>query len=123
MEFKHEVIFCIVNAGFSEAVMDVAREVGARGGTVLHASGTANSEAEKLFGITIQPEKDVVMILVKSEIRDAVLHALYNGAGLKTEGKGIAFALPVQDVVGLTDFVAVEKTTQTPTTEPADTQE
>lgn len=125
MEFKHEVIFCIVNAGFSEAVMDAAREVGARGGTVLHASGTANSDAEKIFGITIQPEKDVVMILVSSEIRDKVLHALYDSVGLKTEGKGIAFALPVQDVVGLTNFTPVEKPT-TPAeqpTEPTDEQQ
>lgn len=125
MEFKHEVIFCIVNAGFSEAVMDTAREVGARGGTVLHASGTANSDAEKIFGITIQPEKDVVMILVSSEIRDRVLHALYDSVGLKTEGKGIAFALPVQDVVGLTNFTPVEKPT-TPAeqpTEPTDAQQ
>ena len=122
MEFKHEVIFCIVNAGFSEAVMDAAREVGARGGTVLHASGTANPDAEKLFGITIEPEKDVVMILVQSEIRDAVLHALYKEVGLKTEGKGIAFSLPVQDVVGLKDFTPVEKPAET-TTEPAEPQE
>ena len=122
MEFKHEVIFCIVNAGFSEAVMDAAREVGARGGTVLHASGTANTDAEKIFGITIQPEKDVVMILVSSDIRDKVLHALYEGAGLKTEGQGIAFALPVQDVVGLTNFTPVEKPTKTPT-QPTEPQE
>ena len=122
MEFKHEVIFCIVNAGFSEAVMDAAREVGARGGTVLHASGTANTDAEKIFGITIQPEKDVVMILVSSDSRDKVLHALYESAGLKTEGQGIAFALPVQDVVGLTNFTPVEKPTQKPT-QPTDPQE
>ena len=122
MEFKHEVIFCIVNAGFSEAVMDAAREVGARGGTVLHASGTANTDAEKIFGITIQPEKDVVMILVSSEIRDKVLHALYESAGLKTEGQGIAFALPVQDVVGLTTFTPVEKPPQKPT-QPTEPQE
>lgn len=122
MEFKHEVIFCIVNAGFSEAVMDAAREVGARGGTVLHASGTANTDAEKIFGITIQPEKDVVMILVSSDIRDKVLHALYESAGLKTEGQGIAFALPVQDVVGLTNFTPVEKPTKT-TTQPTEPQE
>ena len=101
MEFKHEVIFCIVNAGFSEAVMDAAREVGARGGTVLHASGTANTDAEKIFGITIQPEKDVVMILVSSEIRDKVLSALYREMGMGKPAQGIAFSLPVSDVTGL----------------------
>ena len=50
-KYKHEVIFCIVNAGFTDEVMDAAREVGARGGTVIRARGTANAEAEKMFNI------------------------------------------------------------------------
>ncbi len=99
---KHELVLCIVNAGFSEAVMDAAKEAGARGGTVIHARGTANREAEQFFNITIQPDKELVMILVSSEIKDNVLHALYHGVGLKTAGQGIAFSLPVDDVVGLT---------------------
>ena len=97
----YEVIFCIVNAGYSELVMDAAKEVGARGGTVMHAKGTANKEAEQFFKIAIQPEKEVVMILVKKEIKDDVLHAIYKHAGLKSEGSGIAFAMPVNHVVGL----------------------
>ena len=78
--------------------MDAAKEVGARGGTVIHARGTANREAEQFFNITIQPDKEVVMILVPNEIKDNVLHALYQGVGLKTAGQGIAFSLPVDDV-------------------------
>ena len=101
MAANYEVIFCIVNAGFSDVVMDAAKEVGARGGTVIHARGTANKEAEEFFHITIQPDKDIVMILVPSDIKDAVLHALYRDAGLKTEGQGIAFSMPVNNVVGL----------------------
>ncbi len=101
-EYKHEVILCVVNAGFSESVMDVAREFGARGGTVIHARGTANAEAEKIFNISIQPEKEVVLILVEKECRDDILHALYQKVGLQSAGQGIAFCLPVEDVVGLT---------------------
>lgn len=106
METKYEVIFCIVNAGFSELVMDAAREVGARGGTVINARGTANKEAEEFFHIIIQPDKEIVMILVPEEIKDAVLHAVYNSAGLKTAGQGIAFSMAVDNVVGLSDTVA-----------------
>jgi len=102
MKFEHEVIFCIVNAGFSDLVMDAAKKFGARGGTVIHARGTANLEAEKLFGITVQPEKEIVMILVPREIKDDILHALYKDTGLETPGQGIAFTLPVNAVVGLT---------------------
>ena len=99
--YKHEVIICIVNSGFSEAVMDAARELGARGGTVIRGRGTANAEAEKLYGIAIQPEKEIVMILVESALKNDILHALYKSVGLKTPGQGIAFAMPVEDVVGL----------------------
>ena len=55
-----------------------------------------------MFNIVIQPEKEVVMILVDSSIRDDILHALYRAVGLNTPGQGIAFSLPVDQVVGLT---------------------
>lgn len=101
MNFEHEVIFCIINAGFADTVMDAAKEFGARGGTVIHARGTANNLAEKKFEIPVQPEKEIVMILVPAEIKDDVLHGLYRAVGLKTPGQGIAFSLPVDAAVGL----------------------
>ncbi len=107
MGFQHECIVCIVNAGFSDAVMDAAKELGARGGTVVHARGTASQEAEKFFQITIQPDKEMVMILVPAEIKDDILHALYRAVGLKTPGQGIAFSLPVDGVVGLAENAPV----------------
>ena len=101
MKFEHEVIFCVVNTGYSDAVMDAARKFGARGGTVINARGTANPEAEKLFQITVQPEKEIVMILVPRELTDDILHALYKEVGLDTAGQGIAFTMPVTAAVGL----------------------
>lgn len=105
---KHEVIFCVVNSGFSDAVMDAAREFGARGGTVIRARGTANAEAEKLFNIAIQPEKEIVMILVNTAIKNDILHALYKAVGLNTPGQGIAFSMPVDDVVGISTELATD---------------
>jgi nitrogen regulatory protein PII len=98
---EYELVICIVNAGYAETVMDAAKDVGARGGTVINARGTANKEAEKIFNIAIQPEKEIVMILVPSKIKDDVLHAIYKLAGLKSAGKGIAFSLPVNQTVGI----------------------
>ena len=99
----YDLVFCIVNSGFAETVMDAAKEVGARGGTVINARGTANKEAETFFNITVQPEKEIVMILVPSAIKDDVLHSIYRSAGLKSAGQGIAFSMPVNTVVGLSD--------------------
>lgn len=98
---KFECILCIVNTGFSEAAMDAAKQYGARGGTVIHGRGTASKEAEKIFNITIQPEKEIVMILVSKDIKDNILHALYTTVGTNTPAQGIAFTLPVEDVVGI----------------------
>ena len=96
----HELIICIVNNGFTDLVMDSARKEGARGGTIFHGRGTGNPEMEKFFGISISPEKEIVIILVEAEIKEAVLKAVNKAAGLETNGKGIAFSLPVSDVVG-----------------------
>ena len=120
MSNKYEMILAIVNAGFSETVMEAAKEVGARGGTVIHARGTANKEAEQFFHITIQPDKEIVMILVAEEIKDDVLHAIYKSAGLKTEGQGIAFSLAVDEVVGISSDTDKDKSADNIATEQAD---
>jgi nitrogen regulatory protein PII len=98
---KFEVIFCIVNAGFSEIAMDEAKKLGARGGTIMHGRGTASKEAEKIFNISIQPEKEVVVILVNDKIKKNILNELYTNVGTNTPAQGFAFALPVDDVVGI----------------------
>lgn len=98
---QHQVIVCIVNNGFADEAMDAARAVGARGGTVMSARGTANIEAEKAFQIQIQPEKEMIMILVSEDIKEDVMHALYRSVGTHTPAHGIAFAMPVDDVVGI----------------------
>ena len=100
-ETKSVLIITIADKGNVDTVMDAARSAGAKGGTILHGRGTAAPDAEKLFGITIQPEKEIVMILVDSKIKNDILHALYKAVGLKTPGQGIAFSVPVEDVVGL----------------------
>ncbi len=110
---NYEVILCIVNRGFADLAMDAARAAGAKGGTVLHGRGTAAPDAEKLFGITIQPEKEIVMILVAGKIRDAVLKALYDVVGTGTDAQGLAFSLPVEQTAGL----SLEKKEKKPSAE------
>lgn len=92
---KYELVMCIVNAGYSQNVMDAARSAGARGGSIVRGRGSANPEAEEFFNIQIQPDKEVVLILVESKIKDDIIKAVYKNVGLSTEGAGIVFSLPV----------------------------
>ena len=98
---KYELIVAIVNEGFSELVMNAAREVGARGGTIAHARGTGTKEIEKKYGIVVTPQKEMIYILVNVKIRDEVLTAINKAAGIDTKGQGIVFSLPVSNVSGL----------------------
>ena len=96
METKYELIVCIINAGFSQNVMAAARRAGARGGSILRGRGSADPEAEEFFNISIQPDKEVILILASSDTKDAILKAIYKDSGLTTAANGIAFTLPVE---------------------------
>ena len=95
MDNKYELVVCVVNAGFSQNVMEAARAAGAKGGTILRARGSANPESEEFFNIKIQPDKELVMILVPKSIKDDVEKAVYKEAGIADEAKGIIFSLSV----------------------------
>lgn len=98
---EYQAIMCIVNNGYTDNVMEVAKSLGAKGGTVIHAKGTVSKEAEKEFNITIQPDKEIVLIIVQKTLVDPILSALYDKVGTDTEAQGIAFSLPVDKVVGI----------------------
>lgn len=98
---NYELILVIIAKGYSDVVMQAARKAGATGGTVISARGLSSEEAEKFFGITIQPEKEIVFILVPQAIRTDVMREVCAEAGLNTQGRGIAFSLPVCDALGL----------------------
>ena len=98
---NHEVIFAIVNSGFADEAMAVAREQGARGGTILNARGVARENEAAFFGITIHPEKEILMLVVEKNVRNNILNALYTQMGMDKKAQGIVFSLPVSDVAGL----------------------
>ena len=98
---NYEVIFTIVNSGYAEEAMRVAREQGVRGGTILGARGVVKEDAAAFFGITLHADKEILMMVVDKEIRDNVLNALYKEMGLGKKSQGIVFSLPVSDVAGL----------------------
>ncbi len=108
----HEVVFAIVNSGYAEDVMEVAREQGVRGGTILNARGVIREEAAAFFGITLHADKEILMMVVEKEIRDKVLNAIYKEMGMAKKAKGIAFSLPVSDVAGLAAAQAPAETAE-----------
>ena len=106
---EHEVILAIVNSGFAEDVMEVAREKGARGGTIINARGVIKEDAAAFFGITLHADKEILMMVVEKAIRDEVLNAIYKEMDMAKKANGIAFSLPVSDVAGLAQKIEAPK--------------
>lgn len=98
---NYQLIITIINSGFAGEVMNVAREAGAKGGTVVHARGTGSKSMEKKYGIVISPDKEMILILAHSDNVDAILTAINTEAGVGSKMKGISFALPVEHVNGM----------------------
>jgi nitrogen regulatory protein PII len=94
----------IVDRGMSEDVMDIARKAGVRGGTILHGRGAGAEIATRLFGVEIEPEKELVIILTPSGLIDKVMNSLVDGLHLDEPGKGILFVEPIIETRGLLEL-------------------
>jgi nitrogen regulatory protein PII len=91
----------IVDRGMSDDVMDIARKAGARGGTILHGRGAGAEIATNLFGVEIEPEKELVIILIPNDLVEKVVDELVKELNLDEPGKGILFVEPIIDTRGL----------------------
>ena len=98
---QFELIVTIVNKGFCEEIIEASRNAGAAGGTILTGRGTGVHEHAKLFSFNIEPEKEVILTLVPERITDNVLEAIVKKGQLDKPGKGIAFVLNVEKVLGI----------------------
>ncbi len=101
MSNEWEMIEIIVEKGYSEDVMATARKAGAKGGTVINAHGTASEEDAKFFGISIVPEKEILLIVARRDVSDKVVSAVKDLDCLKKKGMGILFTLPVKNFIQL----------------------
>ncbi|MFO7967479.1 MAG: P-II family nitrogen regulator [Archaeoglobaceae archaeon] len=97
-EIEFDLIVTIVDKGRSCLVVEASKKAGAEGGTILRGRGTGVREKAKLFGMAIEPEKEIVLTLVPRKDSEAVLDAIIEKAELNKPGKGMAFILEVKRI-------------------------
>ena len=110
MQSSHELIVAIYERGYTDMVMDAAREAGAGGGTTINAKGTA-AGAEKFFGLSLAVEKEMVFIVSRTDRKNDIMKAIMEHAGTGTKAGSIVFSLPVTDTAGmrLMDYIDEEE--------------
>ena len=104
-ETEYELLVAIANQGCIDTVMDVARSVGAGGGTVIHAKGTGMETAEKFLGVSLAAEKEIILIVTRKKQKNAIMKAMMEQTGLDSKEKTIIFSLPVTSTVGLRMYI------------------
>lgn len=97
---SQDLIVAIINRGFSDYVVSAARDAGATGATIMYGRGTADAD-KQVMGISLQPEREIVIILVKSEEKRKIMQSIADKTSLMEEGRGLCFSLPVSSVYGL----------------------
>ena len=94
------LIIIVINAGFAEPVMDIARAQGVRGGTITHCRGTANEAMAKKYGVYVTPDKEMIWIVADKTIADPVISAIHEKVSDKNPGQCFIFSVPVDNAVG-----------------------
>ena len=100
MQSSHDLIVAIYEKGYTDLVMDAAREAGAAGGTTINAKGTAAS-AKKFFGLSLAEEKEIVLIVSTGEQKKELMKAIMQKAGMDSKAHAVVFSLPVSATAGL----------------------
>jgi nitrogen regulatory protein PII len=98
---RSDLIMCILNQGYSDEFMAEARKAGAGGGTVLSVRGAARQGRVKFFGISVQNEKEIIMILSTREKKNAIMSAVSEKFGVQSEAEGIVFSVPADNITGI----------------------
>ena len=98
---KYDLIIAAIAVNYVDIALEAARAAGAAGGTVIRARSTGNAKAEQFIGITLTDEQELLLILAKRENKLAIMQALNEKVGLKTEASGVIFSLPVDRTAGI----------------------
>ncbi len=98
---KYELLVVIANQGYTDMIMDAARDANAAGGTVIHAKGTGTEEAQKFLGVSIAVEKEMIFMVTRRENKNKIMKAIMDKAGTSSDARSIVFSLPVTETAGM----------------------
>lgn len=99
MRFK--LILSSVKPTITDKVVDSAKEAGATGATIIPARGTGIREAKTFFGLSLEAQTDIIMLLVEEHVVAKIMESIKIAGEFDKPGTGIAFVLPVEQVTGL----------------------
>lgn len=102
-EVDYQAIYVVVDRHQGDKVIKIAQDNGANGATVMHGRGAGVMKESIFMNMTIEPEKDIILMLVGKDRVEKIKKAIYEGMNFKDSSTGIIFTIPVSDVRGLVE--------------------
>ncbi len=100
---KYSVIAAIINRGYSNELMEAARQAGASGGSVLKSRRIADEAVCNKWGLGAQDEKELVLIVAGEDTKLEIMKSISEHCGVHSEARGIVLSLPIEDAIGLSE--------------------
>jgi len=104
MQFK--IILATVKTNITDKIVDEAKKAGATGATIIPARGTGIREAKTFFGLSLEAQTDIILFLLEESLVSRILETIGSAGQFDKPGTGIAFVLPVDQVIGLESQIA-----------------
>ncbi len=101
MATEKVLLVTIVNRGWGDRVLEASMKAGAEGGTIVFGRGLGIHEHQKILGICIEPEKEIMLSLIDRDRSEGIINEIIKVARLDKPGTGLAFTVPVDRVMGI----------------------
>lgn len=90
------LITCIVQRGRAREVIKAAQDAGAQGATIHYGHGYGVQELLGVLSIAVDTEKEVINILVPSDLSDRIFEQMSAAAQIDTPGMGMIYLTRVE---------------------------
>lgn len=100
-KLEYHLLLTTLVEGYAEKAMEIAKKNGANGGTLIKGREVGNKNSFKFFNMTVEPEKDVLLIVCKTEDKNKIMSAILDKYGANTEARGVCISLPIDNTIGI----------------------
>ena len=98
---ENSLILVVCARGCTDDVMSTAKAHGARGGTVIKGRLSGRKELEQAYEVELKAEREIVAIVVPTDLRGPIMEAINAEHGLRSEAQAALCSLPIEQIVRL----------------------
>ena len=98
---KFAVLIAILPDDLEDKAIDIAKQAGAGGVTILNGRGLGAEAKKTFFGLTYEGSQSVLIFVLEKKLALAVMKAISKELDLANHAKGVVFTIPLEHIAGI----------------------